>query len=451
MSSSGKKLNRREFIATTAGAAAGLYGLSMLGGSPAHGAKKADLTMLSWNHFVPKSDEKLREHFAAFSKARGIEARLDTIAHLQMAAKKAAEAQARGGHDIWYLSGGEVSLYKDFLVNVDDLAEELGSKYGGYFDLGKEISIVDNHWKGIPWYFVSFPLVVRTDLLEDIGEKVPDTWEDVLRVGTKLKKKGHPVGIQLGHSADANAILHGIMWSYGASWVAADSKTITINSPEMLEAVEFVKELYEKALDPQVMAWDDASNNRCITSGKCSIILNPISAYRAAVRNKTKTKKLDGTQILVADYLDHFIPPKGPGGRHMYCYPLGIGIMSWAKDKGLAKDLIRFHFQKENFNDFIQASLGYNQPLLKAFADHPVWGSNPKYSFAPKIGQYSHSQGWPGLPTKESQVVGQLYIIPDMFAFAATGKKTPKEAIAWAENEIRDIFAGKKEVIKKKK
>ncbi len=446
-SKSGKGLSRRKFLATSAGAAAGLYGLSMLGGSSAYAKKKkgADLTMLSWNHFVPKSDEKLKEQFAAFGKSKGIGARLDTIAHLQITSKYAAEAQAKAGHDIWYLSGGQVSLYENQLENLDDLAADLEKEYGGYFDLGKETSIVNNHWKGIPWYFFSFPLVARTDLVADIGEKIPDTWEDLLRVGAKLKKKGHPVGIQLGHSADANAILHGIMWSYGASWIGPDSKTITINSPEMVNALEFVKELYEKALDPQVLAWDDASNNRFITSGKGSFILNPISAYKSAERSNLKVKKLDGTVVPAISVLDHFIPPKGPGGRHMYCYPLGIGVMKWAKDKGLAKELIRFLFQKENFDAYIWASAGYNQPLLKSFANHPVWATNPKYSFAPKIGKYSHSQGWPGLPSKYSQVVGQLYMIPDMFASVATGKKTPKQAIADTEKEIKEIFAGRKE------
>ncbi len=440
------ELTRREFIAAGAGAAAGLYGLSMLRSPAAYGAKAVDMAMLSWNHFVPKSDVNLKAQFAAFGKLKGKSTRLDTIAHLQLPAKKAAEAQARAGHDLWFLDSGDTSLYENMLVTLDDLADELGSEYGGWLDFGKEISIVDGHWKGLPWYFVSFPIVIRTDLFEKIGEKIPpDTWEDVLRAGTKLKKMGHPVGIQLGHSADANAILRGIMWSYGASVVAKDGKTITLNSPQTIEAIEFVKELYAKALDPQVLAWDDASNNRCITSGKCGIILNPISAYKSAERNKLKTKSATtGNEVLVTDVLNHYIPPRGPAGRHMYAYPLGLGIMNWAKDVGLVKDFIRYHFQKENFDAFIQASDGYNQPMLNAYTHNPIWSSNPKYAFAPKIGKYSHTQGYPGPPTRYTQVVQNLYIIPDMFAAAATGKKSTKEALAWAEKEITEIYAGRK-------
>ena len=46
-----------------------------------------------------------------------------------------------------------------------------------------------------------------TDLLEQIGEKNPDTWEDWLRIGKKGKAIGHPFGTALGHSADANTTL----------------------------------------------------------------------------------------------------------------------------------------------------------------------------------------------------------------------------------------------------
>src|SRR5207245_4872750 len=67
---------------------------------------------------------------------------------------------------------------------------------------------------------------------------------------------------------DANVTLLSIMWSYGASYVGKDGKTITINSKETRTAMDFVKRLYIEAMDPEVLAWDDASNNRCLNAGK---------------------------------------------------------------------------------------------------------------------------------------------------------------------------------------
>ena len=47
--------------------------------------------------------------------------------------------------------------------------------------------------------------------------------------GVKLKAKGFPVGIGLAHHDDSRASWRAIMWSYGASEVAKDGKTITYN------------------------------------------------------------------------------------------------------------------------------------------------------------------------------------------------------------------------------
>src|SRR5262249_15037726 len=70
-----------------------------LGKAPAY-AQKRELTFLSWNHFVPAADDELRKQAEAFSKAAGVSVRVDTIAHLQLMAKFAAEAQSQSGHDM---------------------------------------------------------------------------------------------------------------------------------------------------------------------------------------------------------------------------------------------------------------------------------------------------------------------------------------------------------------
>jgi hypothetical protein len=54
-------------------------------------AQQREVTLLSWNHFVPASDDKLREQAAAFSKQRGVNVRVDTIAHLQIPSKITAD------------------------------------------------------------------------------------------------------------------------------------------------------------------------------------------------------------------------------------------------------------------------------------------------------------------------------------------------------------------------
>ena len=127
----------------------------------------------------------------------------------------------------------------------------------------------------------------------------------MLRIGTKLKKKGHPLGIQLAHSFDSNANLRDILWSYGGKMVEADSKTIAINSPEVLEGFKFIRARYQDTMEEAVPAWDDRNNNVCLVSGKCSMILNPIIAYRAAIGDKALIPGADRPHHQV---INHIMP-----------------------------------------------------------------------------------------------------------------------------------------------
>src|SRR5207244_1637975 len=129
--------------------------------------------------------------------------------------------------------------------------------------------------------------------------------------GKKGKAMGHPFGTAMGHSGDANVTLLSILWSYGGSYVGKDGKTITINSPQTRQAMDFVKRLYTEAMEPEGLAWDDASNNRCLNAGKCFALHNPISAYASA---KAAKVNLRASHRAIAD-ATHHVPTPRPRSR----------------------------------------------------------------------------------------------------------------------------------------
>jgi multiple sugar transport system substrate-binding protein len=433
------RLTRRTFLRTTAGAAAGMAGILALRIPPGY-SQERELKILTWAHFVPASDEELKRQAAEWGKASKVRVRVDLVAHLQLPAKKAAEVQAQAGHDMLHLYIDDPDLYYDQLATIDDVAGELSRQAGGFFD-EELFRYRGQHFKAIPWYFISFPIAYRMDVLDKIGERVPDTWDDMLRVGKKAKAEGHPVGIQISHCFDSNAILRGILWSYGAKITDKDAKPITINSPETVKAIEYVKALFTEAMEQEVLSWDDANNNRCLNGGKCSMILNPISAYESARDAKAL---IPGTDRQIHEVINHNLPPNGPAGRHISASYNMFGIWNFSRQIDAAKDFLRYHFAEEQQNRFIEASRGYNQPLLKKFTNHQIWNTNPKYAFAPKIGEFTHPPSWPAPPHAASQVTMNLYVIPDMFANAVTGTMSTKDAIAWAEKELKDIYEGRK-------
>jgi multiple sugar transport system substrate-binding protein len=400
-------------------------------------AQEHELKLLTYAHFVPTSDEELKRQLEEFGKQAGVKVRMDLVAHLQIPAVYASEVQSQSGHDIIGLSRfGQPHLYAKHLTNMDDLVEKIGRRAGGWIDLVTGRG-PDGSYRAVPWFFISFPIALRTDLIADSGENLPDTWEDVHRIGQKLKAKGHPLGIQLAHSEDSNHILRGIIWSWGGKLVENDSKTVAINSKETIEAYKFIKALYEDAMDPEVLAWDDRNNNVCLNSGKCSMILNPISAYNSARNDKAL---IPDTDKLIHQVITHVMPPAGPAGRHMSAAYVHLGVWNFSPLKNLALEFIDFHFQKAQQEKHLTASLGYNQPLLRAFTMHPVYASNPKFYFAPYIGWYTHAPGWPGAPTAAGESVWDQFIIPDTAAECATGRSSAEEAVKKAEAQISRLY-----------
>jgi multiple sugar transport system substrate-binding protein len=426
---------RRSFLRSSLATSAGLAGVLLTKTPPAMGQDR-ELKLVTFSHFVPTSDEELQRQLEEFGKMAGVKVRMDRIAHLQLPAVLASEVQGQKGHDIASLWVGMPDLYQKQLVNLDDLVEKIGRRAGGWTDqlVGRDS---DGHYRAVPWFFISFPIAIRSDLVAELGENLPDTWEDVHRIGKKLKAKGHPVGIQLAHSEDSNHILRGIIWSWGGKLVEADGKTVAINSKETIAAYKFVKALYQDAMEEEVLAWDDRNNNVCLNSGKCSMILNPISAYNSARKDNTL---IPGTNRPVHQVVDHIMPPAGPAGRHMSAAYTTVGVWEFSPNKEVAKEFLDFHFQKAQQEKHLTASEGYNQPLLAAFSMHPIYASNPKYYFAPYITWYTHAPGWPGAPNAASETVWRQFIIPDTAAACATGKMSAEEAVQKAEFQMKRLY-----------
>jgi multiple sugar transport system substrate-binding protein len=416
-------LSRRGFLKTSAGAVAGA---SLLAGMPAPGlAQKRELSFLSWNHFVPASDDELRKQAEAFGKQAGVTVRVDTIAHLQLDAKFAAEAQSQAGHDMIRTHGAVPFLFENQLADVSDVVDKLGKQYGGWYPFAAESCQTKSGWRALPWFWISFPATYNMAHFKKAGVEYPKTWAELLQHGKILKKQGNPVGIAISHCGDAVTTYWSIAWCYGAKVLEADGKTPGINSDKTAQVIEYYKELYRDAMDPEVLAWDDASNNRGILSGKYSWIHNPVSPYNAALKEK----------MPIADDINHHPSPAGPAGIHSAPPLLGLGVWKFSKNIEVAKEFIQFLFRKENYDAWIVASNAFNHPPLRHLADHPIWARNPKFAMLPKEAEYGHPRGWPAKP---NDAVGRLeanYTMVDMVAKAVNGMPT-KRAMEWGHEQV---------------
>lgn len=117
-------INRRQFIQKAVDTALGLSGSFIFRPTRVH-AQTPELTLLSWNNFVPTADEKLKEQAARFAKEQGVLVRVDTIDVAQIAAKLATEAHAGAGHDIVILWEAFPWLYSDVKTAIAWAEEQI--------------------------------------------------------------------------------------------------------------------------------------------------------------------------------------------------------------------------------------------------------------------------------------------------------------------------------------
>jgi multiple sugar transport system substrate-binding protein len=420
-------LSRRAFVRSTAG----LAGILAAGRAPASWAAR-EVSILTAVNYAPSSDLKLAEQAKRFTKQTGINVRIDHIQSVQMPAKLSAELMSKSGHDIISLEMHYPWLFQPGLADVTDLCNDLARKHGEWYPFLREHAFVRGQWLGVPYLYTSFPGSHRIDLFEKVGERAPDTWDDLLRAGRKLKQLGHPVGFAISQTTDSVSTLYSILWSFGAKDVAADGKTVAINSKETEAAVDYVRTLYNEAMDPAVLSWDNAANNQWLNSGKGSWIHNPISHYVVA-----KEKKMP-----VADVTGFHTTPAGPAGRHTVGVPRSLGLWRFSKNLEPAREFLRWFFEPAQYQEWVVSGDNYNHPTWKDMENHPVWDLDPKYKPLKAMVQYSHLYGWPAPPDEKIQVVTNSYLIPNMFAKVVTNASSPKDAIRWAETEIRRTIAG---------
>jgi len=184
-------------------------------------------------------------------------------------------------------------------------------------------------------------------------------------------------------------------------------------------------------MEPEVLSWDDASNNRFILSGKGSWIHNPISPYNTALKEK----------MPIADDINHHLTPGGSGGVHNAPGINAIGIWKFSKNADLAKEFIQFLFLKENFDAFIVAANAFNMAPLRDLAGHTIWANNPKFAMLPKEAEHAHARGWPSRPNDAVRRVENNYVLPDMVAKALNGMPT-KRAMEWAQTQVVQALRG---------
>src|SRR5258708_32868093 len=192
-------IRRRRFLQLSgAAAAAGSGGLAAIlasGRAPAY-AQGTAVHWLRWSDFVPSSDVLLKGKITEeCQKALGIKLTLETVNANDLQARITSAIQSGAGADIIMGFNNWPQLYADSVADAGDVANEIASAQGGYYEVSTKIATVGNKWIGVPWTTGGGLIAYRKSWLEEAGSKgFPENWDSFREVGKKLKAKGRPIG-----------------------------------------------------------------------------------------------------------------------------------------------------------------------------------------------------------------------------------------------------------------
>lgn len=400
--------------------------------TPAASGSKT-LTFMHESSFIPPFDKYMTDTLApAYKQATGVQINYDTVSVGSLQSKVTAAVQTNAGPDLTLLEFNWAHLYDEKLVDLTDIAEDLGTRFGGWYDVVKDAVVVNGKWKSIPLGNIGQLMVYRTDWFKEVGfDTFPDTWDGLLEAGTKLKEKGHPIGLTMGHGfGDNHGWMYPLLWSFGGREVDKDGKKVVLDSDETAKAVDYVRTLYEKAQLPDVLGWTDPSNNKGFLSEQISCTNNASSIL--------STAKTDFPQI--APNIGHALNPKGPGGeRFQLLNPWTHAVLAFSSDTQVSRDFMKWLNDEKQFSGWLAAGDAYYAPFLHAYDDHPMWNKEPRMQPYKDSVQYSHLPGWPAAPGRATAESLAKYVISDMFAKAAQGDPT-RSVIATATAQLKEIY-----------
>jgi multiple sugar transport system substrate-binding protein len=405
-----------------------------------------ELHILQWSHFVPQYDTWVDPFAQAWGNANGVAVTVDHVNIADLNPSLTAAIDAGEGPTLVELPLA-AAVFVEGLHDLTDLNMRAQELFGPQAETCTNNSYLpaSDMWYGYCHGWTPDPGDYDIDLWTQAGfPNGPTTWAELLEGGAFIRDElGVPMGLGLSPEIDSNMALRGIIWSFGAS-IQDANECVTVNTPEMLEAVNYAVDLYNQTMTEEVFSWDAASNNQGLIAGELSYILNSISAYRSL-------QKIDPAAADNIGFVEALTGPRGDqhASAHLwYIYVIPNYVEVGSPEYQAAEEFM-LHLTA-NYNQAVFNSELYNFPAfettvpqLEGWLTNDPFGSRPpdKLTVLLTAENWVTYLGWPG---PSNPAVAEIYatnVVPTIFGQAALGELTPEEAVAELETQANDIFS----------
>ncbi len=397
--------------------------------------KGASLRMLRPVRFVQPDEDVFRANAKRFTDKTGVEVKVDFVGWEDINQQTAVTANSGAGPDIIIGFSDAPHIYVDKLIELTDVADYLGKRYGGWQFLAAKYGRrhKSNVWIGLPFGASGGPLVYRKSLVTAAGyQKVPDDHAGLLDLCQKLKAAGKPAGFALGNAVgDGNGFANWLVWSHGAALLDEEGN-VSINSKETIAALKYLKQLYPTFI-AGTPSWNDVSNNRAYSAEEISLTANGVSLYFSL-------KKDPATAKIAEDTEHQFLPIGLAKSSPMGGLTMNAMVFKHSPYPNAAKAFLQFMLEHEQYDPWLNANSGYWAHPLAAYGESAVWTSDPKVKIFKDTMSNKYWNGYAGPISTATGAINADYVLVQMCASVATDAATPEGAAAEAERRAKRYF-----------
>jgi len=335
------------------------------------------------------------------------------------------------------------------LEDVTDVVEKLKTCFGEPSAEATNYCVFDGKWYAIPYHFIGVGSFLRKDWMQEKGITPKDvyTWEELrdlcLAISDPAKRR-FGWGMTVNRSGDANGMIEALINSYGGSIASNTGTKVTFDSPETVQAVTFLGDIYtnpkyKSMLPPGVASWTDSSNNENWLAGILGYTRNSYSVY---ADSKTKKNPVYPNTHTFSDCI-------GPATDQ----PLLLGqsqafvVFKGAKNAPLAKLLAQHMVSAPALLGVAKEAPGLAMPAWEKVwdADPFFISGDPAFSTLRKITQLKlplttkNGLTFPQKPSAGQQAVVAAYVLTDMMQQVVQGA-APAQAVKTAHGRMVQIF-----------
>jgi len=308
----------------------------------------------------------------------------------------------------------------------------------------KYAAIPFDGWIQAIWY--------RQDLFEEDSLNPPITWDDINAACDALPGTGNLLyALGLGTDPGQNyphQVFEQVAISNDA-WPFDADGNVTMNTPEMIEALKFYTDLQRCAL-PGPQYWRGAREAYELDQSGMLFY----STY--IMDDLVEGSGLDGggnVQIAVDDLPGKtgFAPKmEGPNGSATYGQLVTLGILQGADP--MAQEVVKFFLTGQNYQDVLALAPFGKVPVLSSAVEgwsalSPYFANYSADTLAQIANGYDTMQRWlfrPDYDSVERAVVGDIegrLLIPQAISnIALEGTMTPETAAQWLQEQVEALY-----------